>query len=109
MWALARRLRSRFPSLASAPYYPKCHNVVSTQVRMQTEGVNGSHRIWRGGGVGNKGRSSTGGNHRKTGREAERPPRSTSGGQPGTKRAGRILNWGCDAKLGACAALGCLR
>ena len=32
---------------------------------------------------GNKRSSGTGGNHRKTGREAERPPRSSSGGQPG--------------------------
>ena len=34
---------------------------------------------------GNKGSSGTEGNHRKTGREAERPPRSSSGGQLGPK------------------------
>ena len=34
---------------------------------------------------GNKGRSGTEGNHRKAGREAERPPRSSSGGQLGPK------------------------
>ena len=33
---------------------------------------------------GNKGSSSTEGTHRKTGREAERPPRSSSGGPPGS-------------------------
>ena len=32
---------------------------------------------------GNKESSGAEGNHRKTGREAERPPRSSSGGQPG--------------------------
>ena len=34
---------------------------------------------------GNKGSSGTEGNHRKTGREAERPPRSSSGGQLGNQ------------------------
>ena len=34
---------------------------------------------------GKKGSSGTEGNHRKTGREAERPPHSSSGGQPGPK------------------------
>ena len=43
---------------------------------------------------GNKGKSDTEGNHRKTGREAERPPRSSSGGQPGLKPATKSLPQG---------------
>ena len=41
---------------------------------------------------GNEGRSGTAGNHRKTGREAERPPRSSSGGQPGPKASNQQPN-----------------
>ena len=41
---------------------------------------------------GNKGRSGTEGNHRKTGREAERPPRSSSGGEPGPKASNQQPN-----------------
>ena len=41
---------------------------------------------------GNKRRNGTDGNHRKTGREAERPPRSSSGGQPGPKASNQQPN-----------------
>ena len=41
---------------------------------------------------GNKGSSGTEGNHRKTGREAERPPRSSSRGQPGPKASNQQPN-----------------